>query len=55
LLLHLSVSVVNCKRAAYLRLIPEGDIEIVVALDPETPHASSQYTCHGMSITGPSV
>jgi hypothetical protein len=55
LLLHLSVYVVNCKRVAYLSLMPEGDIRIIATLALEAPQASSQYTCHGVSITEPSV
>jgi hypothetical protein len=31
LLLHLSVSVVNCKHAAYLSLMPDDDMRIAVA------------------------
>jgi hypothetical protein len=49
LLLHLSVSTMNCKRVAYLSLMPEGDIRIDVALAP------SQYICYGVSVTEPSV
>jgi hypothetical protein len=37
LFLHLSVSTVNYKCAAYLSLMPEGDIKIVAAPAPETP------------------
>jgi hypothetical protein len=55
LLLHLSASMVNCSRATYLNLIPEGDFNIVVAPAPETSQAPSQYTCHGVSTTVPSV
>jgi hypothetical protein len=35
--------------------MPEGDIKIAAAPAPETHQAPSQYTCHGVSITGPSV
>jgi hypothetical protein len=55
LLLHLFVSVVNCNHMAYLSLMPKGDIRIVTALAPNLPKAPSHYTCHGISITGPSV
>jgi hypothetical protein len=48
LLLHLSVSAVNCKHVAYLSLMLEGDIRIDVAL------SLSQYICHGVSVTVPS-
>jgi hypothetical protein len=37
LLMHVSVSAVNCKHAAYLSLMSKGDIQIVVARALETP------------------
>jgi hypothetical protein len=55
LLLHLSTSTVNCSHAAYLSLMPEGDVSIAAAPASETPQAPSQYTCHDVSTTVPSV
>jgi hypothetical protein len=55
LLLHFPISAVNCKNAVYLSLVPEGNIRIAGALAPEAPQAPSKYTCHGVSITGPSL
>jgi hypothetical protein len=52
---HLSVSFVNNNRAAYLNLIPEGDIKIAEAPALELPQAPSQYTSHGYSGTKPLV
>jgi hypothetical protein len=55
LLLHLSASAMNCSCAVYLNLIPEGDFNIATTPTLETPQALSQYTCHGVSMTMPSV
>jgi hypothetical protein len=55
LLVHLSMSLVNWRRAAYLNLMPEGEIRIAAAPTPVQPQAPSQYTCHGVSVMGPSV
>jgi hypothetical protein len=42
---------VNCNCAAYLSLMPEGDVNIVAAPAPEIPKTPSQYTSHGLSMT----
>jgi hypothetical protein len=55
LLVHLSVSLVNYNRLAYLNFMSEGDIRTAAAPTPILPHALSQYTCHGMSTTRHSV
>jgi hypothetical protein len=55
LFVHLSVSLVNCSLAAYLRLILDGEISMAAASAPALPHALSQYINHGDSSTGPSV
>jgi hypothetical protein len=53
LLLHLSVSAMDCSHATYLSLMPEGDINIAAASAPVVHQAMSQCTCHGVSITIP--
>jgi hypothetical protein len=55
LFVHLYVSFVNCRHAAYLSLMPESDTMTVVAPAPVLLQAPSQYTCYGMLETGPSV
>jgi hypothetical protein len=55
LLLHVFASALNYTLAAYFNLIPKGKFNIAVAPAPETPQALSQYTCHGVSTTIPSV
>jgi hypothetical protein len=55
LLLHLSVSAMNCNHIAYLSFMPEGDISIAAAPTLGTPQVPSQCTCHCVSITVSSV
>jgi hypothetical protein len=55
LLVHLSISLMNCRPAAYLNLMLEGEIRTVAALASVLHQAPSQYTCHGVSVTKPSI
>jgi hypothetical protein len=51
LLLHLSASAVNCKRATYLNLMLEGDVRIAAALASEALHA--RHSTHAMVYQSP--
>jgi hypothetical protein len=55
LFVHLPVYLVNCSLAAYLSLIPDGEINMVATRAPALPQAPSQYISHGNSGTRPSV
>jgi hypothetical protein len=55
LLVHLSISFVNYRHAAYLNLMSEGETRTDIAPAPVLPQVPSQYTFHGMSMTGPSI
>jgi hypothetical protein len=51
LFMHLSTSLMNIRCAAYLSLMPEGEIRIAIAPALVPPQTPSQYICHGVSVT----
>jgi hypothetical protein len=55
MLFMISVSLVNCNLAAYLSLIPDGEINMATAPGSALPQALSKYISHGDSVVGPSL
>jgi hypothetical protein len=55
LLVHLSVSFVNCSLVVYLSLILDDEINVATAPAPALPQAPSQHISHDDLGAGPSV